>query len=86
MDYPIVAAVPGQPPRRARLTILPQGRTPMSRHGIPVVVVGEKAYDPDEVRWLDGSPEALEEAAKAGFSTLPTEWSRWPEAYDALEE
>ena len=82
MDYSIVAAIPGKPPQRARLTT----EHVMSRYGIPVVVVGEKAYDPDEVRWLDGSPETLEEAAKAGFSTLPPEWSRWPEGYDALEE
>ncbi len=39
-----------------------------------------------QVLWLDGSPDALEEAAKARFSVLPSEWSRWPEAYDALEE
>ncbi|MDP3065001.1 MAG: hypothetical protein Q8O40_17625 [Chloroflexota bacterium] len=82
MDYRIVAAVPGQPPRRARLTT----EHPMSRHGIPVVVIGERALDPDEILWLDGSPETLEEAAKARFSTLPPEWSRWPSAYDALEK
>ena len=82
MDYPVVATVPGQPPRRARLTT----EHPMSRHGIPLVVIGSESYDPGEVLWLDGSPEALEEAAKAGFSVLPPEWSRWPEAYDALKE
>ena len=85
MDYPIVAAVPGQPPQRARLTT----DHAMSSYGIPVVVLDadrSTAYGPGEVFWLDVAPEALEEAAKAGFSTLPPEWSRWPEGYDALEE
>ncbi|MDP2952590.1 MAG: hypothetical protein Q8O76_04670 [Chloroflexota bacterium] len=85
MDYPVVAVVPGQSPRRARLTT----EHPMSRHGLPVVVLDEQrrvAYGPHEVLWLDGSPEALLKAAEDGFSVLPQEWSRWPEAYDALEE
>ena len=37
-----------------------------------------------EVFWLDGSPEAMEKAAEAGFCTLPSEYSQWPQYYDAL--
>ena len=80
MDYPVVARVTGLAPRRAKLTT----DHPMSCYGQPVVTITGQAYPAGAVLWLDGSREAMEVAAEAGFSTLPSEYSQWPEYYDAL--
>ena len=82
MNEPIVAAIPGQPPRRGRLTT----DHAMSSYGLPVVVVSGVAYGTAEVSWVDGSPEALAEAARAGYATLGAADSRWPTGYEAMEE
>jgi len=82
MDYPIVAAIAGQPPRRGRLTT----EHATSSYGLPVVVVRGVAYGSAEVLWVDGSAEALVEAARAGYTVLSAEESQWPHGYDAMEE
>lgn len=81
MDYPIVVAMPGQPPRRGQLTT----EHPTSSYHIPVVLVRGVSYGSAEVLWVDGSAEARAEAARARYPVLSDHDSRWPTGYEAMD-
>lgn len=63
MKIQITVALPGMEPRVGVLA--PEPAAPSS--GLPVVVLDGQAYGPTEVLWIDGSPWARREAARAGY-------------------
>jgi hypothetical protein len=63
METRITVALPGASPRTGMLTT----DHATSSYGIPVVVVEGEAYGTAEVLWVNGSPSARREAARAGY-------------------
>lgn len=81
MEHPIIAAVPGYPPRRGELTT----EHSASSYGQPIVAIGGMPYGIAEVLWVDGAKETRDIANRVGYKTLSDEDSRWPSGYEAME-
>jgi hypothetical protein len=73
MTHICIVAVPGQPPRVAKLTTASSA----SSYGQPVIVLEGNTYGPGEVLWLDGAKETREWAGQHGYQVLSNENSRW---------